>query len=461
MPVDTQHKSYDAYVEKWQRARDACAGQASIHARTIAYLPKLKDQTDDDYKAMLLRASYFNAAGRTLDGLVGMVFRKAPQVESSGIDNIVADVDLQGNDLETFAQYAMREIMTVSRFGVLVEYPQVADVPKTQAQAQSQNLRPYLSKYPTESIINWEVSRINNLMQPSFMMLKECAYEAKDEYESNEIEQLRELRLVNGMYLQKIWRQNNKKEWIQFGVDIVPIKNNKPLDFIPFYSFGSDYNDLEVTDAPILPLADLNLAHYRVTADYEHGCHYTGLPMLFFAGVELGEKEKVYLGSQAAVVSPNPNAKGQFIEFTGQGLGALENNLERKEKQMAAIGARFLEQQKAGVESEGAMQMRANGENSVLGAMANLVSAQLSKMLTFVAEWAGAKGEVIIALNTDYMPVGMTAQELKELVVAWQSGAISDETLFNNLQRGEIIADSTSFVDEQEKIANKAPVLAG
>jgi hypothetical protein len=45
-----------------------------------AYLPALKDQTPDDYKAYIMRADYFNATARTLDGLVGMVFRKEPTV---------------------------------------------------------------------------------------------------------------------------------------------------------------------------------------------------------------------------------------------------------------------------------------------------------------------------------------------------------------------------------------------
>jgi hypothetical protein len=209
-----------------------------------------------------------------------------------------------------------------------------------------------------------------------------------------------------------------------------------------------------------MPLADLNLAHYRVTADYEHGCHYTGLPMLFLSGLELGDKEKIYLGSQTAVVAPNPDADGKFIEFTGQGLGALEKNLDRKQHQMAVLGARMLESQKNGVESEGAIQMRTNGETSTLAGIANLISSQLSKVLTFTAKWAGINTEVVIKLNTDYMPVTMTAQELTATVQAWQAGAISKETLFNNLKRGEVVSDSAIFEEEEEKIASNAPVLA-
>ena len=460
MPVDSQHKTYTTFADKWYRARAACAGQDEVHNGGVKFLPKLGSQTAEDYKAYKLRATYFNAAGRTLNGLVGMIFRKSPQIEQNGVDDIISDVDLEGNSLETFAQDILREVMLVARFGVLVEYPRVDEAPKTQAEASAKNLRPYASSYPTESIINWKMERINNVMQATMVMLKESASEPVDEYQSKDIDQIRELRLADGQYVQRIFRKDEKtNKYVKFGDDIVPLMNNAPLGFIPFYTFGCEDNDLDLDDAPILPLADLNLAHYRVTADYEHGCHFTGLPMLFIAGITLGEKDSIYLGSQTAIVTDNENAQGKFIEFSGQGLGSLEKNLESKEKQMASIGARMLEQQKTGVESEGAMQMRSNGENSVLAALAVLASSQLSKMLSFMARWAGVQGEVVVNLNTDYMPVGMSAQDLTALVSAWQLGAISPNTLFDNLKRGEIIKDNKEFEEEQAQINNAAPFL--
>ena len=78
------------------------------------------------------------------------------------------------------------------------------------------------------------------------------------------------------------------------------------------------------------------------------------------------------------------------------------------------------------------LKQRTNGENSVLAAMANLVSAQLSKMLSFMALWAGSQQVVTVTLNTDFNPSGLTAQELTALVAAYQGGAISEQVLFEN-----------------------------
>jgi hypothetical protein len=106
------------------------------------------------------------------------------------------------------------------------------------------------------------------------------------------------------------------------------------------------------------------------------------------------------------------------------------------------------------------MQLRTNGEMSVLAAIANLISDQLANMLIFMSDWAGNLQDVDVHLNTDYTPIGMSAQELTALVQAWQAGAISNNVLFDNLKRGEIISDDADFEEEQQNIADGAMNLA-
>jgi hypothetical protein len=70
---------------------------------------------------------------------------------------------------------------------------------------------------------------------------------------------------------------------------------------------------------------------------------------------------------------------------------------------MAAIGARMLAPEKAGVEAQGTLMMRQNGESSVLASIAEMVSDGLTKMLQFMGEWAGVTDPSInVSLNTDF-----------------------------------------------------------
>ena len=63
--------------------------------------------------------------------------------------------------------------------------------------------------------------------------------------------------------------------------------------------------------------------------------------------------------------------------------------------------------------------------------------------------------EAYISINTDFLPAELKGSDLTALVSSWQSGAISKETMFYNLQQGEIIPENTTFEEEEEAISNE------
>ena len=66
----------------------------------------------------------------------------------------------------------------------------------------------------------------------------------------------------------------------------------------------------------------------------------------------------------------------------------------------------------------------------------------------------GGSEDAAYMLNTDYNPTGMTGQDLTALVSAWQGSAISYETFYENLQRGEIANTDRTAEDEQKLISD-------
>lgn len=461
----TQHSDYAAYSPKWAKCNDVIDGEDAVHAAGVKYLPKLSGQTNAEYEAYKGRAPFYNATARTIDGLVGMLFRKEPTITlPASLDAIKANITLTNCDLNEFSENISREVLSTGRLGVLVEYPSVNMQGMTEAQASALNLRPYATTYDADDILNWKEQRINNVMQPVMIALEEEVTTWSDEFSSSEKEQIRALLLIDSIYLQRIYQKNDKKEWIQIGGDIIPLMNGKPLNYIPFVFFGANSNTADVSMPPLYDLVTLNLSHYRTTSDLEHGAHFTGLPTAVVSGYQAatnaaGVTEKLSIGSSTAWIFPDPQAKASYLEFTGQGLGALENRLKVKEDGMAALGARMLAAEKAGVEAKGTVKLRHSGENAVLSSIANLVSAGLTRVLTIMAQWSGVSGEVKIELNKDFADNGLTAQELTALVASWQGGAMSSETLHWNLQQGELIPAERTFEQEQDLIATQNPQL--
>lgn len=449
MAVDSKHSEYTENKPLWGKVEDCVEGQGKIHKEGVAYLPKLSGQTTQEYTAYKQRALFYSATARTVEGLTGMLFLKPPTIEKpAGMDDILKDVTMSGLSLHQFAEMIAEEVVTVGRCGVLVDYPPFENA-LTLAQAQALGMRPYATLYDAENIINWKTARIANSEQLSLLVLAEHYSEIVDEFESKSKPQWRVLDLNEGAYRQRVFRKNDKSEFVLFS-EIYPLMNGKPIDRIPFEFFGIRDNSPCVDKPPLLDLAEVNLSHYRTTADYEHGLHYVGLPTPVVTG--LNEKQDLHIGGSAAWLLPNPDCKAFYLEFQGQGLSELRESLREKKSMMATLGARMLAPEKNGIESAQTASIHRAGENSVLASISQSISIGLTHVLERLRDWSNVSGDVSIEINRDFLPNSMTAQDLTALVQSWQAGAISQQTLFSNLQAGDIIAPDISYDDEKERI---------
>ena len=443
--INKRHPDSSEMLPIWQKCEDAREGQTAIHEAGRTYLPSLSGQSDSEYNAYKRRAVFYGAMSRTVDAFAGMIMRVPPSVDNPSpyLD------DVTGHDcsLSEFAGQVLEEVLVTGFGGILVEHSPLAQA-VTLAQAQALGARPYLALFDAESVINWRMDgkRITQLI------LEEEEYIATSEFEGEEQCFYRVLDLDEvGNYRQRKFVEKDKI-FTQVGDDIYPLMNGSTLKEIPFYFLG-DADELPL----LIDLVDLNISHYMTTADLENGCHFTGIPQPWLAGVQLPDGVTLSVGGVNAWVFPDPQANAQYLEFSGQGLGALEKRLEPKEKQMAALGAKMLSDSVTAETATGA-SLRSTGEFSVLAQLSDRAGKVLSRACSFMHLWAGLP-EVAIKLNTDYLPSKMTPQELQALVGAWQAGGISSMTLFNNLQQGELIAAEVTFEDEQAQIAEQAPVL--
>lgn len=478
MSVKFEHPDYVANINKWLRCEDVANGQDAIHAAGPAYLPRLTDQTDIEYQAYKNRTPFYNATWRTIVGLQGMLFRKPPQVKvAPAIEPMMENVTLDGTPLHIFALNLSEECLKVGRVGVFVDYPKV-DESATKADALAENHRPLLKMYRAKSIINWKTRTVKNKTQLSMVVLKEARSVRVDEFEDNLQEQYRVLDLVDlevdgvvrTVYRVRVIVVEEKVKGVEEEITIevsFPKIEGRYLESIPFQFIGVDDINWEVDEPPLIDLVDMNLSHYRTCADYEHGCHFTGLPTPVITGYtpesdENGVKEKLYIGSMTAWVFPREHATASYLEFKGEGLGALEKNLTKKEGHMAILGARMLEVQRTGgVESANTAAIHRGGEQSMLSSVAQSISIAVTKILKVFAEFAGASSdELSFELNRDFFPIPMDSLTITAIVAAWQNSAISYETMHDNLRKGEIIRLDKTPEQEQKQIKENPPPQA-
>ena len=434
MKITDTHPEYTKRLPQWTRCRDSFDGGDAVKAARESYLKRLPGQSDEEYKNYLSRAIWYNASSATLDLYTGMVFAKP--VQYTGIDPenpIVKDADMAGKPFSEVMESALDDVLKFNRYGILVDFNGQIKPGMSIEDARSSEIRPYCAAYTCFDILNWHTARIGGRTILDRVVLKEGE------------KKIRELSLDAQGYLVNVWEktaelaQLGKIEDWAITSTFRPTMRDQVMREIPFYFFDAEYGNCSCQTPPLLGLVDINLSHYRTMADLEHGRFFCGLPTPVFAGFEFGPNDAVALGSMSGVSSPNAEAKAYYLEFTGQGLAALERAAAQKEDWLSHLGGGLLNPATTGAEAAETMKIRRSGANATLASVAQAVSMVGSKVLSMMSMWAGG-GEVKVQLNTEYLPASITPQEIDTLLRAVQSGDFRRLDFLKRLQAGGAIA---------------------
>jgi len=435
MPVNVPHPAYQGHEEKAQRVRDAVSGSDAIKARGLLYLPhpqeeyetlrgEQKDIADARYASLMKRAIWLGVTKRTNDGLLGAVFRKAPEVDlPPSIDYLEDDVDGSGGSLVQFAKVATAATIQAGATGILVDYPEAEDGLTSE---QTRGLRATLRHYDSQSIINWR--REGEML--TLVVLRE-AYESTvvDDFERAWEWQYRVLRLEGGVYTQQVYRDNQpadeKAEPRQ--------ASGSRWDRIPFKFLGALTND-EKRDAPLLlDIADLNIAHYQSTADRREASHIVGQPMLH---IDIGEMSThdwtelnptgIQVGSRRGVQTKD----GSMSIVQSQPNNMSRQDMLDAEAQMLSIGARLLTNGGQNETAE-AVRARSGAETANLSTLTHNVSEAIRDCLGWCLEFMGGSGWPVFELSQEFYPEEADPQMIMAMIQGVDRGLLADTDFFD------------------------------
>lgn len=461
-PVTTTHPDYATLSPAWQRCRDTYAGGDAVKARGEEYLPKLDGHTAAEYAAYRMRADFYGAVQRTVDGLAGAVFRKPPTVlVPDGQKPHLEDVTSGGVPLEPFAKLLVEEGLLMGRAGVLVDLPgQVAA-----------DARPYWLLYTAEQITNWRTETRGGRQVLTLVVLKETTSAAKPgDVFSHEVKvQYRVLELVAGVggdvYQVKVYtatKVGEKTDWSP-QPPTIPTRRGEVLRVIPFVFISPDGIGPSGEKPPMLDLVDMNLSHYRSSADLERARFFVASPTPYICGFSQIQttpnadtrQQEFRIGSAIAWTFQSPETKVGMLEVSGQGLPELRNALVDKQELMAVLGARLLEAQKADAEAAATVKLRHAGDESVLKKLTMAIDLALTQVLRWHVWWSGVESDndqVKLTLNADVFNVVASSDLVTKLLLAVQAGRMSHATFYWNLQRAELTRPGVTFEEEELQI---------
>ena len=456
------HPGYAEWATIWAKCRDVLGGEEAIKRAEETYLPKMEAMSDSEYEGYKTRAMFYGASQRTLQGLMGALLRKEPLLFCDDkarvkLETLFKNITQTGVDLQAFCRDLVEEILSVGRVGVLADMPETGGVP-------------YARLYKAEHIINWREKYVNGVPFLEQVILQEIQeFPSASGFGSDWLVQYRELLIEDGIYIQRVYiidppdaEVTDAEPQVRVTDEIIPRYLGKPLTQIPFSFISSTHMRPDVNRPPLLDLFNVNLSHYRSSADLEHGRHFTALPTPWVSGVEdedeQGKPTTLRIGSGTAWLLPQ-GAQARMLEFNGQGLKHLENALSEKQQLMVNLGARMLEQDKRASETAEALRLRQAGDIASLNVLADTVASALTKIIRVLSWWAGITKTVdddslFVTLSKDFFEARLAPEMITSLVSAWQSGAFSFKDLYDNLVRGEVI-DAQREYDEVKNEVEK------
>jgi hypothetical protein len=462
--VTEPRKEYTYYLRDVERNRAAVAGEREVkrggikfltplasmccsitysadHQQVFTQQTTLTNEGQAAYEKYKSLSSFYGATGRTVDGLVGLIFSKKAIKQLPNLVQYLDDnADSRGSTLRDLAKKACNEAFISPRSGLLVARPTTPQG-SSNADVEANNLVPKILHYRYEDIINWNYEVIDNVEKLALLVLRELktkrtGYKIEVEY------QYRVLELIDGVYNQSLYDHAGAIVNVIEPVLVNGITSRE----IPFYfiEVGSEGK------AIINDLVDMNFHHYQVSADYNSKNHFSSFTIYYETGAQSGQN--MLMGNGVKWSNNQTDASFGILQPDGN-ADALRLSLQDDEQRMAALGAEALKPRSSGAESAEAKSLDQVAQNSTTADVAITVSETFVKAINFASRWMGGTEDTDYQLNTDYNPTGMNAQSLTALLGQLQGGGISYETYYENLQRGEIASTERTAEEELALIA--------
>lgn len=473
---DWVHPDLLYWYDEYLLIRDVCSGERDVKDEGTLYLPQLEAQEPDEYYAYLDRATFYPFTGRTVNALVGTVFYRDPVL--TGVPEnrtpLLRTITKDGQPHLPLMKSVCQEVLSVGRVGLLVDLPRE---PSTEP-------KPYIETYIAENILDWETTVINDPAHElhgrevfSKIVLREIdpvtvstmPGTLAKKFLIRYRELLLEVRPNPGTgipkytYVQKYYalRDGDATYPKDLVTTVIPTRREEPLDVIPFVLFGPMLSSAEIEKPPIIDIARLNVSHYRSYAHLEHGRFYTGMPVYWVEQAQ-GAGGGEYTIGPSVVWEVQSGSRPGLLEFNGNGLKFLQDALDQKETQAAALGGRMIGIRTGSTsESDNAVQVKDRNEQVILLNAVESLDEGFRRVFNLWLWWRGEdKPDVSVEHNRDFLLNLAGARELRAVSGMYADGMIPVEVLYDYLVKAEVIP-AWMQLDEFEKQLKNASNFPG
>jgi len=433
--VDSPNTSWVNMEPHWGLIETLLGGTYKIRKGHRKFLPQEPRESDESFDNRLSRSVLSPFYVRLERMLAGMLTRKPVRLDdvSDVIREQLFDVDLQGNDLQTWLFQTSKICIRYGHVGVLVDAPKAGD-----------NGRPYWVTVSPRDILGWRTELKDGKQQLTQLRLQEKIVVPDGLYGEKQVEQVRVL--TPGAF------EIHQKD--QQGDFKVIDEGRTSLSEIPFSVAYSNRMGVLESIPPLADIAELNLQHYQVQSDLSNQLHISAVPMLAIFGFPQSAEE-ISAGPGEAIALPAPGeADAKYIEPAGNSYDAQFRRLEQIASQINELGlAAVLGSKLVGETAEAKRIDRSQGDSTMM-VVAQQMQDMIDNCLRFHAQYMQESNAGSSLVNRDFMGTRLEPLEIQALLQLYTAGTITQETLLLQLEAGEVLGDDFDVENELEATQN-------
>jgi len=425
---------------------------SNIHSYLRIINPSDKSAYNKERNAgYICGARLFNATSRTLDGLMGMLFKhESDKPELGELEYLLKNIDGSGTTIDQQAKGVASDTLSLGRDGLLTDMPRKETGGQVSMADVEGGFRPSIKEYKAESIIDWHESTIDGVMTLDLVVLLEVIYDFADDdklqIKRTPTNRYRIYRLKDSVVSVQVYKESNGSLDLTEEV-AVSGPNGIPLSRIPFSFIGSINNTPDIDRIPLEPVADLNLGQYQESANLSSSSYQLSAAQPWVADDnyqtfnssenDSGGDSEIELGEQAVFIL----GTGGTYNVTAAPANTMASELVKTYgEQMIEAGAQLVTSG-GGAETAEAARIKHGSNMSILHMVAENISDAYNKAFGFAAIFMGVEfdEDSPLKMNTDFFESKLTPDDLRAVIEAWQSGAISKPVLDRHLVKGKVI----------------------
>ena len=413
---------------------DICAGGTrTLRAHAERIIPREPSEATASYERRIFHATMPPFLPRLASQAAGIILRKGINLSGDPYwDEWRNDVTGDGTTLN---EYARRQLVTALLYGhasSIVDYTPNTTA-RSLAEERQRGAKPYLVPVNPRQILGWRTSNDSTSSDLTQVRVRERVVTAKGAYGEELVDQIRVME--PGRF--ELWQAPSPAPGYPTTGWELKERGVTSLDRIPLVTVYSNRQGNLLSVPPLQEVAYLCIAYAQRFCDFHHAIHVGANPMLVLRGFDPDSDAPLGISVNTALLLP-PDGGAEYVQPTSEAFDSQLKCLEALEDQISRLGINTLSQANMTNAAAEARRIDRIDSDSIMAVISGDLERAVSQLLELAAEYVGIEPPTV-TIPRDYESRLIDGNQITAYLQLYMQGAISQPTLLEILQQGEVL----------------------